>query len=59
MYNYFIQTKKKIHKYPQSMQWMDSDTFSKFLLEVKSSDGSKYIKSWRSKKKKGKKNGNK
>lgn len=59
MYNYFIQTKKKIHKHPTKMQWMDADTFSAFLLDVKSKDGSKYIKSWRSKPRKDKKNGNK
>lgn len=49
MYNYFIQTKKKVHKHPTQMQWMDADTFSAFLLNVKSKDQSKYIKSWRSK----------
>ena len=59
MYNYFIQTKKKIHKHPTTMQWMDADTFSAFLLDVKENDKSKYIKSWRSKVKKGKKNGKK
>lgn len=60
MYNYFIQTKKKVHKFPETMQWMDGDQFAQFLISVRQSDQSKYVKSWRSKvKKKGKKNGNK
>jgi len=51
MYNYFIKTKKKVHKHPESMQWMDSDKFREFLLDIKSKDKSLFIKSWRSKKK--------
>ena len=47
MYNYFIQTKKKVHKHPVKMQWMDSDKFAEFLNTVRSSDQSPYIKSWR------------
>ena len=59
MYNYFIQTKKKLHKFPEQMQWMDSDQFAQFLISIRQTDQSKYIKSFRSKVKKGKKNGNK
>ena len=57
MYNYFIQTKKKVHKFPKSMQWMDTDQFVQFLLSVRKDDQSSYIKSWRSpnRKKKGSK----
>ena len=57
MYNYFIQTKKKVHKFPKSMQWMDTDLFVEFLKDVKSNDSSLFVKSWRSpaKKKKGSK----
>jgi len=51
MYNYFIKTKKKIHKSNFFGQWMDSDKFKEFLLDVKSKDSSLFIKSWRSKKK--------
>ena len=47
MYNYFIKTNKKVHKHPKPMQWMSSELFSEFLLEVKSK-GEKYVKSWRS-----------
>ena len=57
MYNYFIQTKKKTHKFPKSMQWMDCDQFVQFLLSVRKDDKSSYIKSWRSKAKRAKKNG--
>jgi len=49
MYNYFIKTKKKVHKAPFTGQWMDSNEFTKFLLDVKSKDSSLFIKSWRSK----------
>jgi len=55
MYNYFIKTKKKVHKSDFIGQWMDSDKFASFLLDVKSKDKSLFIKSWRSKSKKGKK----
>ena len=48
MYNYFIKTSDgKIHKYEQSMQWMDSDVFAEFLRSVVT-DKVKYVKSWRS-----------
>ena len=57
MYNYFIQTKKKIHKHDEAMQWMDSDTFVEFLKSVKETDKSMYVKSWRSRAKRAKKNG--
>jgi hypothetical protein len=56
MYNYFIQTKKKIHKHPTKMQWMECDQFVAFLQEVRSKDSSSFIKSWRARPKKGKKN---
>lgn len=55
MYNYFIKTKKKVHKAPFTGQWMDSDKFCEFLLDVKSKDSSLFIKSWRSKQKSKKK----
>ena len=49
MYNYFIKTSNgKIHKYPQPLNWMDSDTFAEFLRSV-TNDSTKYVKSWRSK----------
>ena len=56
MYNYFIQTKKKTHKFPKSMQWMDFDQFGQFLTSVRKDDKSPYIKSWRSKARKAKNN---
>ena len=59
MYNYFIQTKKKIHKFPTTMQWMDGDLFVTFLKDVKSKDDSLFVKSWRSKARKDKRNGKK
>jgi len=49
MYNYFIKTKKKVHKSEFKGQWMNSDKFAEFLLDVKSKDSSLFIKSWRSK----------
>ena len=55
MYNYFIQTKKKTHKFPTAMQWMDSTQFAEFLTDVKSKDKSLFVKSWRSKARKGNK----
>jgi len=55
MYNYFIKTKKKVHKSEFTVQWMDSDKFASFLKDVKAKDKSLFIKSWRSKSKKGKK----
>ena len=54
MYNYFIKTNKKVYKHPKPMQWMSAEIFGEFLLDVKKS-GEKYIKSWRSPVKKGKK----
>ena len=49
MYNYFIKTSdNKIHKYPESMQWMNSDVFAEFLRSVVT-DKVSYVKSWRSK----------
>jgi len=51
MYNYFIKTKKKVHRSEFIGQWMDSDKFAEFLKDVKSKDKSLFIKSWRSKKK--------
>ncbi len=49
MYNYFIKTSdRKVHKYPESMQWMDSETFVEFLKSVRS-DKAKFIQSWRTK----------
>ena len=55
MYNYFIKTSdRKIHKYPETMQWMDTDTFVEFLKSVRT-EKAKFVQSWRARPKKAKK----
>ena len=51
MYNYFIRmSDRKVHKYPEKMQWMNSDIFSKWLLELKEKFPKvRFRESWRSK----------
>lgn len=51
MYNYFIRmSNRKVHKYPEPMNWMDSDTFVEFLKSVKDKNPrARFKESWRSK----------
>lgn len=61
MYNYFIRTSdRKVHKYPEAMQWMDAETFAKFLNDVKAKNPKvKFKESWRSRNGKRKSKANK